>query len=116
MIDEKIPTRRIAKESDRIKRARQKLLARWSKEEKLMTVEAIDVIKKKIQNQYHRNTTMRTRVTEGGEKPLSLFAQGEGVRMTTSPKVKAVMDRVKLEFQQNKEALERHLGGKNPSK
>jgi hypothetical protein len=113
MIDEKIPSRRIAKESDRIKRARQKLLARWSEEEKLMSREALDEIKEKIKNQYHRNTAIRTRVIEGG-KPLRLFAQGEGVQMTAGPKVKAVMDRVKLEFQQNKEAMERTLNPAPP--
>jgi len=108
MIDEKTSKRRIAKESDRIKRARQKLLARWDQEQKLISPEAIDEIKEKIKSQYHRNTAIRTRITEG-EKPLSLFAQGKGVQMSAGPKVQAVMDRVKLEFQQNKEAMERHL-------
>jgi hypothetical protein len=112
MIDEKKSTRRIAKESDRIKRARQKLLARWNEEEKLISPEAIDEIKEKIKSQYHRNTAIRTRIE--GEKPLSLFAQGKGVQMSAGPKVKAVMDRVKQEFQQNKEALERHLTQNSP--
>ncbi|HEX2582674.1 MAG TPA: hypothetical protein VHL30_00985 [Chlamydiales bacterium] len=110
MINEKISSRRIAKESDRIKRARKKLLARWNEEEKWMSPEAIDEIKEKIKNQYHRNTAIRTRI-EGSSKPLRLFAQGEGVERTAGPKVTAVMDRVKKEFQQNKEAMERLLSG-----
>jgi len=107
MIDEKKSTRRIAKESDRIKRARQKLLTRWNEQEKLISPEAIDEIKEKIKSQYHRNTAIRTRITES-EKPLSLFAQGQGVQTAVGPKVKAVMDKVKQEFEQNKEALERY--------
>ncbi len=107
MIDEKIPSRRrIAKESDRIRRAREKLLARWSEEDKLISQEALDEIKEKIKNQYHRNTSIRTRLLEG-EKPLRLFAQGEGVQMDASPRVKAVLERVKQEFLQNKEAMDR---------
>ena len=99
MMKEKIPSRRIAKESERIKRARQKLIARWSEEEKLISPEAIDEIKEKIKSQYHRNMGMRTRIE--GEKPLSLFAQGKGVQTSVGPKVKAVMDKVKREFQQS---------------
>ena len=108
MIEEKLPGRRIAKESDRIKRAREKLLARWNEEDKLMSREALDEIKEKIKNQYHRNTGIRTRINES-EKPLRLFAQGEGVQTKASSKVNAILERVKQEFQQNKEAMDRHL-------
>jgi len=108
MGEEKIAGRRIAKESDRIKRARQKLLARWDEENRLMSQEAIDKIKEKIKSQYHRNTKLRTPILETG-KPLRLFAQGEGVQMTAGPRVKAVLDRVIQELQQNKEAVDRHL-------
>jgi hypothetical protein len=106
MIDEKKNGRRFAKESDRIKRAREKLLARWDEEAKLMSPEALNEIKEKIKNQYHRNMGIRTRITES-EKPLRLFAQGEGVQMTASAKVRSVLERIKQEFQQNKEAMER---------
>jgi len=109
MIDEKKNGRRFAKESDRIRRAREKLLARWNEESKLISPEALSEIKEKIKNQYHRNTGIRTRVTEV-DKPLRLFAQGEGVQVSASSKVKAVLERVKQEFQQNKEAMDRHLG------
>ena len=40
----------MAKESDRIKRAREKLLARWDEEAKFIGSEAIDEIKEKIKN------------------------------------------------------------------
>lgn len=107
-MEENNPRRRIARESDRIKRAREKLLARWNQEEKMISPEALDTIKEKIKNQYHRNTALRTRL-EMEEKPLRLFAQGEGVSTKISPKVRAVMERVSLEFEQQKEALERHF-------
>lgn len=105
MLDEKIPSRRIAKESDRIKRAREKLLARWGEEEKLISHEAIETIKEKIKNQYHRNTPLRTRLSDEG-KPLRLFAQGEGVQTSVSPRVKAVMERVRQEMEQQKVVFE----------
>ncbi len=45
MLEEKKQTRRVmAKESDRIKRAREKLLARWDEEAKFIGSEAIDEI------------------------------------------------------------------------
>lgn len=108
MLEDKIPSRRIAKESDRIKRAREKLLARWGEEEKLVSLEAIEIIKEKIKNQYHRNTSLRTRLSEEG-KPIRLFAQGEGVQTLVSPRVRAVMERVKQEMEQQKEIFEKNL-------
>jgi len=101
-------SRRMAKESDRIRRARHKLLARWNEEDQWMTQDAIDKTKEKIKNQYHRNTKLRIPIIEA-EKPLRLFAQGEGVQMSAGPRVKAVLDRVIQELQQNKEAMDQHF-------
>lgn len=98
----------MAKESDRIRRAREKLLAKWGEEEKLINTQAIETIKEKIKNQYHRNTSLRTRI-EQEEKPLRLFAQGEGVQTTAGPRVRAVMERVQQEFDQHKEVFEKHF-------
>jgi len=104
--------RMIAKESDRIKRAREKLLARWNEEAELTGTEAIDAIKEKIKNQYHRNTSLRTRLSND-EKPLRLFAQGEGVQVTAGPRVKAIMERVRKEMEQQKAILDKTLSQKS---
>lgn len=107
MAEEKNLGRRIAKESDRIRRAREKLLARWGEEEKFINQEALDAIKEKIKNQYHRNTPLRSRIEQ--EKPLRLFAQGEGVEVMAGPRVRAVMERVQHEFDQQRELLEKEF-------
>jgi hypothetical protein len=98
----------IAQESERIQRARAKLLARWGEENKLISRESLDQVKEKIKSQYHRNTPLRTRI-EGEGKPLRLFAQGEGVQTTAGPRVRAVMERVQQEFDQQREVLEKHF-------
>jgi len=108
MSDEISSVRCIAKESDRIQKARQKLLARWDEEAKFINTEALSVIKEKIKNQYHRNTPIRTRI-ETADKPLRLFAQGEGVQLTAGPKVRAVMERVQQEFDQQREVLDKYF-------
>jgi len=108
MLEEKKQGRRpIAQESDRIKRARQKLKARWDEETRCMTGEALAEIKEKINNQYHRYTNLRTRLTDV-EKPLRLFAQGEGVQ-SASPRVRSIMERVRQEMDQHKAALDQAL-------
>lgn len=109
MLEEKKQARRaIAKESDRIRRAREKLLARWDEEKQLIGGEAIEAIKEKIKNQYHRNTALRTRLSDA-DKPLRLFAQGEGVQMTAGPRVKVIMERVRKEMEQQKAILDKAL-------
>ena len=106
MLEEKKQARRVmAKESDRIKRAREKLLARWDEENRVIGGSAIEEIKEKIKNQYHRNTALRTRLSDT-EKPLRLFAQGEGVQVSASPRVKAIMERVRKEMEQQKAILD----------
>jgi hypothetical protein len=106
--EDKESVSRLAKESDRIRRAREKLLARWGEEEKLINRDALDAIKEKIKNQYHRNTPLRTRFEQEG-KSLRLFAQGEGVQTTAGPRVRAVMERVQQEFDQQREIIEKHF-------
>jgi hypothetical protein len=109
MLEEKKQARRmIAKESDRIKRAREKLLARWDDEARFMNGEAIDEIKEKIKNQYHRNTSLRTRLSDEGKKPLRLFAQGEGVQVSAGPRVKTIMERVRKEMEHQKIVLDQN--------
>lgn len=109
MLEEKKQIRRVmAKESDRIKRAREKLLARWDEEDRFIGGEAIEVIKEKIRDQYHRNTALRTRLSDA-EKPLRLFAQGEGVQVTAGPRVKAIMERVRKEMEQQKAILDQAI-------
>ena len=108
MSEEKDLGRPLARESDRIRRAREKLLARWDEEEKMINREALEAIKEKIKNQYHRNTPLRTRIEQEG-KSLRLFAQGEGVQTTAGPRVRAVMERVQQEFDQQREIIERHF-------
>jgi hypothetical protein len=111
MLEEKKQSRRpIAKESDRIKRAREKLRARWDHEARFITGEALEEIKEKIKNQYHRNTPLRTRLSDDA-KPLRLFAQGEGVQETAGPRVKAIMERVRKEMEQQKALIDQ----KHPS-
>jgi hypothetical protein len=106
MLEEKKQKRRvIAKESDRIKRAREKLLAKWDNEARLISGEAIEEIKEKIKNQYHRNTSLRTRLSDNA-KPLRLFAQGEGVQVSAGPRVKAIMERMRKEMEQQKLVLD----------
>lgn len=67
--------------------------------------EAIEEIKEKIKNQYHRNTSLRTRISDNA-KPLRLFAQGEGVQVTAGPRVKAIMERMRKEMEQQKQVLD----------
>lgn len=93
-----------APESGKIKKAREKLILKLEAEKKWITPELIRSTKEKISQEYHRNMHERLQLPPE-EKPLRLFAQGEGVKIKASARVGAVMERVLREFEQQKEKV-----------
>ena len=85
----------MAEESDRIKRAREKLQSRLLSEDQKISPEALNATIDKIKGQIHRNLSFRSHKVL--DKPLSLFAEGVGTE-EMSAKVKAVMKRLQKEL------------------
>jgi hypothetical protein len=96
----------LAPESSKIKKAREKLILKLEVEKKWITPELIRSTKEKISQEYHRNMHERLQLPPE-EKPLRLFAQGEGVKIKASARVGAVMERVLREFDEQKQKVEK---------
>lgn len=89
----------IAEESDRIKRAREKLQSRLLLENEKINPESLNCTIHKIQDQIHRNLSFRSHKIS--DKPLSLFAEGIGTE-EMSAKVKVVLERLRAELIESK--------------
>lgn len=91
-------TREIAPESPQVQRAREKLVARWEEEQKMLTPEALHRVKETVRAQYAR--IQSDRVAVPGKFGKHYEVQG------MSGKVGAVLNRVKADIIQQKQLLE----------
>lgn len=99
--------RQIAPESNQTEKIRAKVSERAKALDALITEQSIKQTKEKIKEQFHRNTGERNSEVVG--KPMRLYAEGVGVQLNPSPKVAAIMERLKLEFAHQMEVVRNDL-------
>ncbi len=106
MKSETVSVRPYAPESDRVRKTREKLIARLNAQDLLVTGKTLQDTKEKIQSQFSRSASSRERVED---KPFGkVFSQGVGVQ-NAGPKVTAIMERVQKEFDLQQEVLKQHF-------
>ena len=104
-MSDEITVRPIAPESNQVRKARAKILARLNAEDQLINENTLAKVKEVNRAQHHRYTSFReAAVIE--QKPLSLFAQGIGVKRDPSPRVQAIEKRMREEFREQHEAYQ----------
>jgi hypothetical protein len=98
----------LAAESIQVKRTRDKLSARLTAEKQLITGTTLAKVAELIRAQHSRNISLQE-TSVINKKPLSLYAEGVGVKTVAGPRVLAIQERVQKEFVQQQSEYQKYF-------